>query len=77
MAPEVKDPKTRKNCQNEPVGIGGRPPKSIWINPSPLVQKMPCFDNSIKLDPLMASALDLFVHNLIIGFLLYPIGVGL
>jgi hypothetical protein len=20
-----------KNCQNEPVGIGGRPPKPIWI----------------------------------------------
>jgi hypothetical protein len=22
----------RKNCKNEPVGIGGRPPKSIWIS---------------------------------------------
>jgi len=32
MALQVRDPKTRKkaakleNCQNEPVGIGGRPP---------------------------------------------------
>jgi hypothetical protein len=37
MAPEVKDQKTRKkiaeleNYQNEPVGIGGRPPTFIWI----------------------------------------------
>ena len=42
MAPQVRDPKTRKQttklekCQNEPVGIGGRPEKSIWINPTPL-----------------------------------------
>jgi hypothetical protein len=42
MAPEVRDPKTRKTklpnlekYQNEPVGIGGRPPISIWINPPP------------------------------------------
>jgi hypothetical protein len=38
MAPQVRDPKTREktakleNYQNEPVGIGGRPPTSIWIN---------------------------------------------
>jgi hypothetical protein len=26
---------------------------------------MPCFDDSIKLDPLLSSALDICVHNLI------------
>jgi len=37
MTPEARDLKTRKkisklkNCQNEPIGIGGRPPNSIWI----------------------------------------------
>jgi hypothetical protein len=83
--------------QNEPVGIGGRPPNIHMDQSSPLgrnglhciefphqmrkfllnlasgeplalVQELPCFDNSIKMDPLLASALDLFVHNMIIGF---------
>jgi hypothetical protein len=38
--------------------------------PLALVQELPCFDDTIKLDPLLLSALDLFVHNLIIGCLL-------
>jgi hypothetical protein len=102
MSLQVKDTKTRKktdkleNFQNEPVGIGGRPLISIWINPTPLgrnglhcidfphhmrkvllnlapseplalVQELPLFDNSIKLDPLLVSALDKFFHNMIIG----------
>jgi hypothetical protein len=101
MALQVRNPKTRektaklKNCQTEPVGIGGRPKKSIWINPPPLgrngihciefphhmgnlllnlspgeplslVQELPCFENSIKLDPLLVSALDIFFDNMII-----------
>jgi hypothetical protein len=37
--------------------------------PLSLVQELPCFDNLIKLDPLLESALDLCVHNMIIGFL--------
>jgi hypothetical protein len=37
--------------------------------PISLVQELPFFDDSIKLDPLLSSALDLFVHNLIIGCL--------
>jgi hypothetical protein len=43
MAPQVKDPKTREkttkleNLKNEPVGIGGRPPKSICINQEAMV----------------------------------------
>jgi hypothetical protein len=45
--------------------------------PLALVQELRCFDNFIKLDPLLASALDLFVHNMITGFLLYAIGVEL
>jgi hypothetical protein len=112
MAPQVRDPETRekiarlKNCQNEPIGIGRRPPKSIWINPLPLgsngihcvyfphqmsnfllnlapgeplalVQELPCFDKSIKMDTLQASALDFFVHNMIIRLLLYVVGVEL
>jgi hypothetical protein len=43
--------------------------------PLALVQELPCFDNSIKLDSLLESALDLFVHNMITGFLLYAVGV--
>jgi hypothetical protein len=43
--------------------------------PLALVQALPCFDDSIKLDPLLSSALDLCVHNMIIGFLLYAVGV--
>jgi hypothetical protein len=45
--------------------------------PLALVQEMPCFDDLIKLDPLLSSALDLSIHNLIIGFLLYAVGVDL
>jgi hypothetical protein len=37
--------------------------------PLALVQELPCFEDSIKLDPLLLSALDLSVHNMIIGFL--------
>ena len=45
--------------------------------PLALVQELPCFDDSIKLDPLLSSALDLSVHNMIIGFLLWVVGVEL
>jgi hypothetical protein len=45
--------------------------------PLGLVQELPCFDNSIKLDHLIDSAHDLFLHSLIIGFLLYAVGVEL
>jgi hypothetical protein len=38
--------------------------------PLALVQELPCFDDSIKLDPLLLSALNLSIHNLIIGCLL-------
>jgi hypothetical protein len=109
--PEVKTaknsklPKLSENCF-EPVGKGGWPPISTWINPPSLgrnglhcvdfphqmrkfllnlasgeplalVQELPCFDDSIKLDPLLSSALDLCVHNMIIGFLLYAVRVEL
>jgi hypothetical protein len=112
MAPQVRYPKTREetakleNYQNEPVGVGGRPSTSIWINPPPLgsnglhsikfhhqmrkfllnlapgeplalVQELPCFDNSIKMDPLLASAIDMFVHNMITGCMFYAVGVEL
>ena len=105
MASEVKTAKTNKlpklseNCF-EPVGKGGWPIISIYINPPSLgingihfvevphqmrkfllnlasaeplalVQELPCFDDSIKLDPLMSSALCMCVHNLIIGFMLH------
>jgi hypothetical protein len=43
--------------------------------PLALVQELPSFDNSIKMDPLLSSALDLCVHNIIIGFLFYVVGV--
>jgi hypothetical protein len=43
--------------------------------PLALVQELPCFDDSIKLDPLLSSDLDLCVHNLIVGFLLYAVVV--
>jgi hypothetical protein len=43
--------------------------------PLALVQELPYFDDSIKMDPLMLSALDLCVHNLIIGCLLYVVRV--
>jgi hypothetical protein len=45
--------------------------------PLALVQELPCFDDSIKMDPFLLSALDLCVHNLITGFLLYAVGVEL
>jgi hypothetical protein len=43
--------------------------------PLALVQELPYFDNSIKLDPLLASALDLCVHNMIIGCMLHAVKV--
>jgi hypothetical protein len=45
--------------------------------PLALVQELPCFDDSIKMDPLLLSSLDLCVHNMITGFLLYPVRVDL
>ena len=45
--------------------------------PLALVQKLPCFDESIKMDPLMSSALDLCFQNMIIGFLLYAVEVDI
>jgi hypothetical protein len=43
--------------------------------PLSLVQELHYFDNLIKLDPLLESALDLLFHNVIIGFLFYAVGV--
>jgi hypothetical protein len=45
--------------------------------PLTLVQEMPCFDDSIMLDPLLSSALDLCFHNLIIGFMLHAVRIDL
>jgi hypothetical protein len=45
--------------------------------PLALVQEFPYFDDLIKLDPLLSSSLDMCVHNLITGFLLYAVGVEL
>ena len=45
--------------------------------PLALVQELPYFDESIKLDPLLSSALDLCVHNMIIGFMFYVVRVDL
>jgi hypothetical protein len=45
--------------------------------PLALVQELPCFDDSIKLDPLLSSALDPCLQNMNIGFLLYAVGVEL
>jgi hypothetical protein len=39
--------------------------------PLALVQELPCFDNLIKLDTVMVSALDLCVHDLISGCLFH------
>jgi hypothetical protein len=39
--------------------------------PLALVQELPCLDNSIKLDLMLASALDLCVHYLISGFIFH------
>jgi hypothetical protein len=111
MAPEVKTTKNSKlpklpENYFEPVGKGGWPSISIWINPPSLernglhcielphqmrkfllnlalgeplalVQELPCFDDSIKMDPLLSSSLDLCVHNLKVGFLLDAVGVEL
>jgi hypothetical protein len=110
MALEVKTaknsqlPKLSEKCF-EPVGKGGWPPISIWINtpslginglhcievphnmrkknllnlalgePLSLVQELPLFDDSIKMDPLLLHALDLCVNNIIIGCLLYVVMV--
>jgi hypothetical protein len=43
--------------------------------PLALVQDLPCFDDLIKLDHLLSSALNLCVHNLIIGCMFYEVGV--
>jgi hypothetical protein len=43
--------------------------------PLALVQELPCFDDSIKLDRLFLSALDLCVHNMITRLLLYAVKV--
>jgi hypothetical protein len=45
--------------------------------PLALVKEVTCFDDSIKLDPLLSSALDLCVHNMITGCLFYVFGVEL
>ena len=45
--------------------------------PLALVQELSCFDDSIKLDPLLSSALDLCVQNMITGFLLYVVMVDI
>jgi hypothetical protein len=45
--------------------------------PLALVQELPCFDDLIKMDPLLSSALDLCVQNMIIGCLLYAFRVEL
>jgi hypothetical protein len=111
MAPEVKTaknsklPKLLENCF-EPVGKGGWPKISTYINPPSLginglhcvefphhmrkfllnlapgeplalVQELPCFDDSINMDPLLSSALDLFFHNTITRFHLYVVEVEL
>jgi hypothetical protein len=43
--------------------------------PLALVQELPCFENSIKLDPLLMGSLEMFVQNMITGFLLYAVKV--
>jgi hypothetical protein len=45
--------------------------------PLALVQELPCFDNLIKLDPLLVSALDLCVHDMISGCLFHVVKVEL
>jgi hypothetical protein len=95
-----------KNEHEDPFGIGGWPPISMWINPPPLgrnglhciefphqvrkllldlalgeplalVYELPCLDNPIKLDLLLASALDLCVHYLIGECLFHVVRVEL
>jgi hypothetical protein len=43
--------------------------------PLSLVQELPCLDNPIKLDPLLASALDPCVHYIINGCMLHEVRV--
>jgi hypothetical protein len=43
--------------------------------PLATVQEFPHCDDSIKLDPLLSSALDICVHNMIIGYMLYAVGL--
>jgi hypothetical protein len=45
--------------------------------PFSLLQELPCLDNPIKLDPLLASALDLCVHYLINGCMFHAMRVEL
>jgi hypothetical protein len=45
--------------------------------PLALVQELPDFDNSINLDPLLVSSIEPFVHNMIIGCMLYAFEVDL
>jgi hypothetical protein len=45
--------------------------------PLSFVEELPYLDNSIKLDPLLASALDLCVHYLMSGFLFHAVRVEL
>ena len=45
-------------------------------DPLALLKELPCFDESIKMNPLLLSALDMCVHNMIIGFLLYVLGLS-
>jgi hypothetical protein len=42
-----------------------------------LVQELPCFDDWIKMDPLLSSALDMYIHILIIGSFFYAVGIDL
>jgi hypothetical protein len=41
------------------------------------VKELRYFDDLIKLDPLLSSALDLCVHNMITGCMLYAVRVEL
>jgi hypothetical protein len=45
--------------------------------PLALVQELPCFDNPIKLNPLLASALDLCVQNMISGCMFHEVSVDI
>jgi hypothetical protein len=55
----------------------GYPANLALGEPLALVQELHCFDELIKMDPLLLSSLDLSVHNMIIGCLLYAVGVEL
>jgi hypothetical protein len=45
--------------------------------PLAFVQKFSCFDNMIKLDPLLVSALDLCFHDLISGCMFHVVRVDI